>query len=472
MSGPIAPPSLVGRLLLTLVGSLTVVAIILGIGGAWLINGIVESTADRLLGASARAIAETLAVEDGEITLDLPPFALGMLENTERDNIYYSVRHDGVLITGYPNLAPAPSANLPLEQSSFRYDTFRGSRIRVAAEARRLPRIPGVIVVEVAETLEARHELARRMLTGLAVLEAAFIGVAALLVWPAVRWSLGPVTRLRQQMDARPADHADFAELPLTDVPVELAGLVIGFNALLRRLESSVEGMRRFTADASHQMRTPLAILRTHLAVLRKHPPQSDAGRNSIVDIGHATDRLQSLLTGLITLARATDTAQSAADPSLDLLALARGVASDYAPAAAKSHVSVQFEAPDEAVITFADPLLAKEMLANLVDNAVRYNQKGGHVVVRVQRTAEGPTVEIEDDGPGVPAAERDRIFQRFYRLPRDQYEAGSGLGLPIVQAIAYRLGARVAVEGGAGGRGLLVQITFATVKTNSDLSD
>jgi two-component system sensor histidine kinase TctE len=461
LSRPIAPPSLVGRLLLTLVGSLTVVAIILGIGGAWLINGIVERTADRLLGASARAIAETLAVEDGEITLDLPPFALGMLENTERDNIYYSVRHDGVLITGYPNLAPAPTGALPLEQSTFRYDTFRGSRIRVAAEARRLPRIPGVIVVEVAETLEARHELARRMLVGLAVLEAAFIGVAALLVWPAVRWSLGPVTRLRQQMDARPADHADFAELPLTDVPVELAGLVIGFNALLRRLESSVEGMRRFTADASHQMRTPLAILRTHLAVLRKHPPPSEAGRNSVSDIAHATDRLQSLLTGLVTLARATDTAQAAVDPALDLVALARAVATDYAPAAAKSHVNVQLDAPDDPVPAIADPLLAKEMLANLVDNAIRYNKRNGHVVVRVRPTDDGPAIEVEDDGPGVPPADRDRIFQRFYRLPRDQYQVGSGLGLPIVQAIAHRIGARVMIDGGAGDRGLLVRVVF-----------
>lgn len=459
MKLPFSSPSLIGRLLWTLVGSLSAVAILLGAGGAWLINGIVERTADRLLGASARAIAETLAVEDGEITLDLPPFALGMLENTERDNIYYSVRHGGALVTGYPDLAPAPPNKVGLEESSFRYDQFRGVRIRVAAESRRLPRIPGTIVVEVAETLEARHDLAQRMLAGLAALEAAFVAMAALLVWPAVRWSLRPVTSLRQQMDARPAD---FTPLPVENVPVELAGLVVGFNALLKRLESSVEGMRRFTADASHQMRTPLAILRTHLAILRKHPPASDAGKASVADIEHATDRLQSLLTGLVTLARTEDVPSDAAAPDVDLTALARHIAAEYAPMASKSRVNIQLDAPDEPISAHVDPVLVTELLSNLIDNAIRYNHRGGHVVVRVRLDGASAVLEVEDDGPGVPEADRVAIFQRFYRLPRDQERTGSGLGLSIVQAIAVRLGAQLSIANGAGENGLCMSVTIA----------
>ena len=164
------------------VGSLTVVAITLGAGGALLVNGIVEHTADRLLGASARAIAETLAVDQGEITLDLPPSALGMLENAQRDNVYYNVRHGAELVTGYPDLPGIPAAKAIIGSSAFRYDTYRGERVRVASEARSLPRIPGVIVVQVAETLQGRHDLARQMLGGLAALEAAFVLVAGLLV--------------------------------------------------------------------------------------------------------------------------------------------------------------------------------------------------------------------------------------------------------------------------------------------------
>ncbi len=449
------PPSLIGRLLWTLVGSLTAVAIILGAGGAWLINGIVEQTNDRLLGASARAIAETLAVEDGEITLDLPPFALGMLENTERDNIYYSVRHGNDLLTGYPDLSPAPPTPANLEESRFRYDRFRGAPIRVAAESRRLPRVPGVIVVEVAETLEARHDLARRMLTGLAALEAALVAFAALLVWPAVRWSLRPVTYLRQQMDARPAD---FTPLPAHNVPGELVGLVMGFNDLLKRLEASVEGMRRFTADASHQMRTPLAILRTHLAVLERNPPSSEAGRSSVADIQQATDRLQSLLTGLVTLARTEDVASVERFTDVDLVPLARGVAADYAPLAARSRVNIHLEAAATPTQAAVDPLLVTELLSNLIDNAIRYNRRGGQVIVRVLQEAGGAAVlEVEDDGPGVPEPDRAAIFQRFYRLPRDQARPGSGLGLSIVQAISDRIGAELEVMDGAGGRGLRI---------------
>lgn len=454
----VASPSLVRRLLLMLVGSLSVVAVLLGAGGAWLINGIVERTNDRLLGASARAIAETLAVEDGEITLDLPPFALGMLENTERDNIYYSVRRGGALITGYPDLAPAPPDSVQVEQSSFRYDTFRGMRIRVAAEARRLPRIPETVVVEVAETLEARHDLAARMLAGLAALEAAFVLIAALLVWPAVRWSLRPVTRLRQEMDDR---RADFAELPLSGVPVELAGLVGGFNALLQRLEASVEGMRRFTADASHQMRTPLAILRTHLGVLRKHPPATEAGRASVADIAHATDRLQSLLTGLVILARAEDMATAPLRPDVDLVALTRLAAAEHAPAAAKGRIQLELDTPPGPIRVATDPLLLNELLSNLIDNAIRYNRRHGHVVVRVGRDERGAVLEVEDDGPGVPAGDRERIFQRFYRLPRDQERTGSGLGLSIARALSARLDIALSVADGRDGKGLCVTAVF-----------
>lgn len=453
-------PSLVRRLLWALVGSLTAVALVLGAGGAWLINGIVEGTADRLLGASARAIAETLAVEDGQITLDLPPFALGMLENNARDNIYYSVRHNGQLVTGYPDLPSAAPAKVDLEESTFRYEHFRGARIRVAAEARRLPRIDGAIVVEVAETLDARRELAQRMWLGLAILEGVLVGVVALLIWPAVKWSLRPVTRLREAMDARPP--ADFAPLPVTQVPSELAGLVVGFNALLHRLELSVEGMRRFTADASHQMRTPLAILRTHIALLKKHGAESKAGRDSLADIELATDRLQGLLTGLIALARSEDAAAAPPAEPIDLRQVARQVASDFAPAASAEGVDLQLHTGRKPVCARADPLLVTQMLANLVDNAIRYNRRGGTVKVAVQASPAGPSLVVEDDGPGIPEAERAHVFERFYRLSRDQQRMGSGLGLSVVAAIARRLAADVSLAPGAGGVGLRITVGFA----------
>lgn len=452
-------PSLLRRLLWTLVGSLTAVAIVLGAGGAWLIDRIVEGTADRLLGASARAIAETLAVEDGEITLDIPLFALGMLENNARDNVYYSVRHGSDLITGYPDLPYTTPRAIDVDQSTFRYARYRGAPVRIAAEARSLPRVQDAIVVQVAETLDARRELARRMLVGLAFLEAVLVGFAALLVWPAIRWGLRPVTRLREQMDARPATRADFAPLPLSGVPSELAGLVVGFNDLLHRLETSVEGMRRFTADASHQMRTPLAILRTHLALVRKHGTETDAGRASLADVQLATDRLQSLLTGLVALARSED-AGGETLPEIDLRDAVKDVTAHYRSLAEGAGVELRVATPAQALRARAEPLLLAELIGNLVDNAIRYNQPGGRVDVRLAGHPR-PTIDVLDDGPGIPPDQRDRVLERFYRMPRDQQHPGSGLGLPIAEALARRLSATLTLSAGDNGRGLKVTVGF-----------
>src|SRR5687768_6276158 len=164
VSGITAPLSLTGRLFRGLVGPMIGLALVLGAGGAWAIHSIVEAVNDRLLGASARAVAETLEVQDGAITLDLPPWALGMLENTSRDNIYYNVYEGQRLITGYPHLLPPEASQLNTRQTTFRYGEYRGQRVRIAAESRRLPRIGNVVVVQVAETLEARRALSRNML--------------------------------------------------------------------------------------------------------------------------------------------------------------------------------------------------------------------------------------------------------------------------------------------------------------------
>lgn len=440
-----------------MVGALAAAAVLLGVGGAWLINGIVESTSDRLLGASARAIAETLAVEDDALVLDLPPFALGMLENNERDNIYYNVSHDGRVVTGYPDL-PLPLGIEP-ETSSFRYAVYHGAKIRIAAEARSLPRIPGIIVVQVAETLDSRQVLWRRMMLSLAGLEAVLVAVAAILVWPALRWSLRPVTRLRRSMDERAAD---FRPLPMEGVPQELGGLVTGFNALLDRLSHSVEGMRRFTSDASHQMRTPLTILRTHLAIVKKHGSDSEAGRTSLADIEYATSRLQGLLTGLLTLARAEEIPPGQPAAQHDVRSTIKEIRERFEPIAKATDVTLTIELPRRPLRTRADSVLLREILANLVDNAIRYNHSGGHVWVRARAEGDYVMLEVADDGPGIPAAEQEHVFKRFYRLSRDQQQQGSGLGLSIVEVLARQIGGQIAIEAADGDSGLRVLLTLA----------
>lgn len=458
--GIAAPLSLTGRLFRGLVGPMVGLALVLGAGGAWAIHSIVEAVNDRLLGASARAVAETLEVQDGAITLDLPPWALGMLENTSRDNIYYNVYEGQRLITGYLHLLPPDASEFNTRQTTFRYGEYRGQRVRIAAEARRLPRIENLVVVQVAETLEARRALSRNMLFQLVILEVALIGLASFLIPIGVRWGMAPLTRLRRGMDARSA--SDFTPLPLADVPRELRDLVNAFNALLARLDSAVEGMRRFTADASHQMRTPLSILRTHIGVL-KTQLEERARSESIADIEAATDRLQRLLIQLLTLARAEGAEPSGLSLSdIDIEATARSVAEEYAPRALRAGVELHLAIEGRAPFTArGDKVLLTELLSNLVDNAVRYNGHNGNVIVRVIGEDSEIIVEVEDNGPGIPEEERDKVFTRFYRLNRDQSRPGSGLGLSIVQVLAQILDARVELLSGENHRGLRVRIVF-----------
>lgn len=453
--------SLTTRLLLVMVTSLTVVAILLGAGGVWFSQGVAQQTGDRVLKSSARAIAETLAVEDGEITLDLPAAAFGMLESEARDNIYYNIRHDQTLLTGYPDFPFAPVAELG-DETHFRYETYRNVRVRVATEVRRLPRVDGLVIVQIAETLDERSALVRRMLIAIALLEGIFILVAGLLVWPAVRWSLRPVTRLRQELEARSEVSANFAPLSMAGVPAELRGLVDGFNALLGRLDRAVSGMRRFTADASHQMRTPLAILRTHVAVLKQHGTSTDQGKASLEDIDTAVERLRRLLTQLLALARAEESlAGASAVERFDLESVAKEVARHLAPSAVEHQVEVHFEGEEHSTPVQGNPVLTGEIISNLLENAIRYNQPGGTVTVRIEREDGTTRLKIEDDGPGIPEKDRERVFQRFHRLARDQEQLGSGLGLPIVQTLAQAVGAQLSLSPGERGRGLKVTIAF-----------
>jgi two-component system sensor histidine kinase TctE len=446
---------------------MAVLALALGIGGLLTINRVVEGVNDRLLGASSRAIAETIALEEGEVTLDLPASALGMLENDERDNVYYSVWASSGLLTGYPDLPRVGEPPLVDGGTSFGYADYRGFRIRISAVARKVPRVEGLVIVQVAETLEGRHALRDRMLFALALLEVALLAVMLILLPIAVRWGLVPLNRVLGEIETR--QQADFTPLPLEYVPNELRGLIGAFNGLLGRLDNAVQGIRRFTADASHQMRTPLSILRTHVDVLRSAKQPAGPARQSVADIDAATRRLQRLVTQLLALARAEGSREAslARRKPVDIVEVARGIALEHAPQAVKAGIDLQFEASGK-VRVLSQPDLARELIGNLVDNAIRYNRKGGSVVVMVEDRGEHGVVLIEDNGPGIASCDRALAFQRFGRLDPDQGRVGSGLGLAIVQTLAESLGAEIDLRDRADLPGLCAEVRFPMAKQAS----
>ena len=222
-------------------GALTLLAIVLGVGGAWFIEGVAERMSDRMLAASVKSITDTVRAERGQVSLELPPGAFGMLEDSARDNVYYSVHQGSRFLTGYrdfPNPVAIRSSNGSTE---FRYDNYLGQRVRVVTEVRRLPQLGEPIIVQVAETLDERGALARSMLLGLVLLEATLVGFAIFLLWPTIRWGLRPVMAVQSQIAARDPDKIDFTPLETSDVTPELSGLVLGFNNLLGQLGPAPE---------------------------------------------------------------------------------------------------------------------------------------------------------------------------------------------------------------------------------------
>ena len=456
-------PSLRRTLLTNLVAPAIVLAVVLGLGGMALIHRVVQTTHDRLLDGSVLAIAERVGVEDDELTVDLPQVALGMLESQSHDNIYYSVTYLSQLITGYKDLPLSGFDRLKVGETGHHDGEYRGNPIRIAAQARQVYGRPGMVLVAVAETVQARWAVEREMLTGLAILEAGLIGLVALLGWYAVDRGLRPLGELKQEIDARGIQGGpNLSPLDLSRVPLEALAPAIAVNSLLQRLDMAIELVRRFTADASHQMRTPLAILRTHLDLVRRLGSETPAGQSALNEVDNAINRLERLLKQLVTLARVDE--QNIAQPAVenvDLNEIAFNVLSERAPQAFARDIDVQFDRCDGPALTAGNGVLIGELLANLIDNAIRYNRAGGLVLVRILADPTTARVEVEDTGPGIPAAHLARVFERFYRIPMSNGPDGSGLGLAIVKALSDRLGAQIVLSPGAEGQGLLVAVSF-----------
>ncbi|WP_111642221.1 sensor histidine kinase [Marinimicrobium alkaliphilum] len=451
------------RLLLVLIVPTAALALILGAGGILVIDRIVEGVNDRVLGASARIIAETVAIEDEQITFDLPPWALGMLETDLRNNVYYSVREGQELVSGY-DLPKAESLSDRDGEVTFKYANFRGFPVRIASTRERVSLIQPPVVIQVAETLDTREALRQRMIVGLVFLEVLLIGLIVLLLPLAVRWGLQPLNILRQNIERRSS--RDLTPIALDQVPSELHELITGFNSLLSRVERAIETMRRFTADAAHQMRTPLSILKTHLSLIKPEYINDQPAKQSLEDIQAATAHLQRLLTQLLALARADEASKGTAIrmEHTNIVQLARLVAEEIAPVAVRADIDLHFEAPDASLTVVTEQTLASELLTNIIDNAIRYNQRGGHVSIKLTSADSGVIVVIEDDGPGIDPAYRQAVFSRFYRLDRDHPRQGSGLGLAIVKETAERLGVKVRLlDPRASSHGLRVEVIFPT---------
>lgn len=410
---------------------------------------------DRVLAGSALVIAERAGLDvNGQIAIEIPYGALQMLSSAAEDRVFYRVDGaEGRLVTGYDDL-PVARARQGGEPA-FADDVFRGEPVRVASLARAAS--TGIdevaFVVTVAETTNARDELTRTILLRSALRLMLMMLGAAVIVGVAVTVSLRPLYRLGEAIATR--SHDDLAPVE-TRVPSEVRGLVGTINSFMLRLKSALDGLRNFTGNAGHQLRTPLAVVRTQLALAARAqtlPQAQEAAAKGDAAVAHA----ERILAQLLLLAK-VDAAKGHASPPIDLVGFARAVTADHIPAAAEAGIDLGFEG-DARLRVRAEPLLLGEALRNLISNAIVHTGTGTEVTVRVYSERGEAVLEVQDDGPGIAPAARARAIGRFAR--GDTHGPGMGLGLPVVDEIAALFGAKLWLEAGASGRGLRAQLRF-----------
>jgi two-component system sensor histidine kinase TctE len=284
------------------------------------------------------------------------------------------------------------------------------------------------------------------------------LGATLVLVWLGLRHGLAPLATLRARIEAREPD--DLSPITPEALPDEIAPLIATLNRQLERVRRNLDAQRRFVADAAHQMRTPIAGLKTQAQAALRGATLAEAHQR-LAHIEESADRLGRLMTQLLALARADDARiQPAAREAVDLNVVLRDVCSQWADRALAKPVQLDFDAAQSPATVEGSSLLLRELFANLLDNAIRYTPEGGDVLVRVQAQPAREVV-VEDTGIGIAPGERELVFEPFYRVLGTGV-AGSGLGLPIVKAIAALHGATVAIEDRDAGTGTRFRVVFA----------
>lgn len=344
----------------------------------------------------------------------------------------------------------APSSRLSSTEEGFSRSTVEGLRWRAFS----LRREHDHTLIQVGERLDAREhlsaEVAENLLFPLAV---ALPLLAGLLIF-AIGRALQPLNRVSQEVAMR--DAGNLEPIPTARAPGEILPLIEQLNALFQRLQATLDNERRFTADAAHELRTPLAGIRMQAQVARE---TADAGsrRRALDAVLTGCDRAARLIEQLLTLARLEAVDSMPLREVCDLSRLAREVLAELGPAAHEKRVTLELQALEPVPLP-GNEVLLRVLLRNLVDNGIRYSPRGAGVTVRIHADGQAACLEVIDQGCGLTPEERGRVMQRFYRVPGNQ-ESGSGLGLSIVSRIAVLLGGDLSLHDGAAHRGLTVKV-------------
>lgn len=448
-------PSLRRQLVVRLLLAMVPLFGVLWLGAHFATHYFINAAFDRSLIRRTYALADQVEVVRGQAHVDLPVAAREILVFDQEDLLFHRVLDpQGRVIEGEDRMPGLPRGRSLHPGQLMVYDGTRaGDPVRVAAFALSLKGTSarGNVLIQVGETLSRRTAAAERATLAIMIPMMLLTLAAAGIVAYGVRQGLQPVERLRDRIAARQV--FDLSPVPLDDVPAEMRPFLDEINSLLARLSEAVDAQSRFVADAAHQLRTPIAGIRAQAETALA----GGDSRNALAKITEAARNMGELVTRLLMLARVDAAETSLHLTPLDGASVAQACTRDWAPRALERGVEIGFDASAGDTTILGDALLLREMLGNLIDNALRYGATRIDVAVDVRD--QEVVWSVADDGPGIPEAERVAVLAPFHRLGAGA--EGAGLGLTIVQRIAHLHGASLRLTEGANGIGLRVIVQF-----------
>ena len=432
---------------------------------AWLTYQSSAATAsvvqDRLLLGSTRMIAQQISFEEGVFQHQIPPAALELFQSELPDRIFYRVTTGtGELLSGYADL-PLPARFSSVDSPQFFAASMRGEPVRVVAFFQPVVGNPSAlpVIVEMAQTAHAHDQLSDKLWLHAVGQQLLILALATVFILFGLHRGLRPLIRLRNDVRAR--QEGSLQPLQTDRIPTELTPLVDSFNDYIDRLETHTRLRSAFIQNAAHQLRTPLAVLNTQIsdALRAKDSAGADlpllAARKTLQQTTRMVNQFLTLSAAEAHIAAATPVStQICCD-------IVQEVLEDLAFQADHKHIDLGFERSGTDTWAVIDPAALREIAVNVIDNAIRYTPVGGVVTVRICSSNEGISVEVQDNGPGVPEESREQVFQRFFRLGQSA-SVGSGLGLSIVKELVTQCGGTVQLLPPVqAGSGLLLRLEF-----------
>ncbi len=416
---------------------------------------------DRLLLGSARMIAEQIRFEDGSFNHQIPPAALELFQSEDADSIFYRVTTGaGKLLAGYTEL-PIPAQTIPTNTPYFFASTMRAKPVRAVAFFQPVIGNPSAlpVIVEVAQTLRAHESLTHKLWLQSVWQQLLILALTTIFILFGLHRGLQPLIWLRNEVRSR--KEGSLQLLQTQNIPTELKPLVETFNDYIQRLEGYTILRGNFIQDAAHQLRTPLAVLHTHVSDALR----ADSKANAEISMLAAHKTLQQttrLVNQFLTLSSAEAYAVSHLPMSTQACCdVVQSVLEDLVLFAHAKDIDLGFERTGDATMVSADAIALREIAVNLIDNAIRYTAADGVVTVKIHSAPDKLTLQVEDNGPGIPVDQLDKVFARFYRI-NETVTTGSGLGLAIVKELVAQCAATVKLASPShGGRGLAVVVEF-----------